>query len=111
MTPTAYDRATSPETRTFTDSGFASITSQQTGAKGLLNVANIFDGLRESKHGQSEDSTIMEEESKSDAGTIYSDASSIADARKEAYVIEMAKELAKAIRPYQPSERDLHRLS
>lgn len=105
----------SPATRKFTDSGYASSkyeTSKEVSVEAKF-VQQTADVHATSAMDQSNAAYIVENLDAvevDEVRSMYSDISSVPDAKNEKLVVELAEELSKAIRPYQPNEQAMHRI-
>jgi hypothetical protein len=107
---------------TFTDSGYASTRhglSSKARSGGVENVSQVEDehltrsnDPSDSITGAEPDPTeVAEDTEQAEVKSIYSDASSISDEKREMFISELAEEFANVVRPYQPDEQSWQRLS
>ncbi|KAL4888043.1 hypothetical protein BDV59DRAFT_189417 [Aspergillus ambiguus] len=104
----------------FTDSGYAASTNKDQRSLQASEASVAFDSIGK-MNGQSQHPSStggarnitqnIQSGYDDDMSTIYSDSSSIPEPVKDNYIMELAEELAKATRPFQPTGEVLKRLS
>ncbi|KAF7157796.1 hypothetical protein CNMCM6106_003925 [Aspergillus hiratsukae] len=107
---------------TFTDSGYASTKHGMSSKARSGDVENVSQVAGEHLTRSNDPSDcitvaepdpmeVAEDTEQAEVSSVYSDASSISDEKREMFISELAEEFANVVRPYQPDEQSWQRIS